>query len=199
MPTDAARHRRSIRLPDYDYTAAGVYFVTICTYGRECLFGEVVEGEIRLNDFGVIVREEWERSAEMRAELSIDAYVVMPNHFHGIVFIDVGAHGVRPGQMAERVGWAHGRAPLRSPKSLGSLIAGFKSAATKHINLLRNTPGDPVWQRNYYERVIRDDRELAAIREYLAANPTKWDDDENHPMRLKNVRATRTSPRPITF
>ena len=97
MPTDAARHRRSIRLRDYDYSTTGMYFVTVCTLGCECLFGEVVDGGMRLNNFGKIVSEEGERSAEIRAELSIDAYVVMPNHFHGIVFIDVGAHGaVRP-------------------------------------------------------------------------------------------------------
>jgi REP element-mobilizing transposase RayT len=183
MPAHTAHQRRSIRLRNYDYAANGAYFVTICAFQRECLFGEVVDGEMRMNDFGVIVRKEWERSTPIRAELSIDAYVVMPNHFHGIVHIDVGAHGVRPGEMAEHFGWAHGRAFLRSPKSLGSFIAGFKSAVTKHINQSRGTAGVPVWQRNYYERVIRDDRELDALREYIVANPARWADDDNHPAR----------------
>lgn len=173
--------RRSIRLPGFDYTRPGVYFVTICAHERTCLFGDVVNGVMRVNNLGEIVREEWERSAEIRAELTIDAYVVMPNHMHGIVLIDVGAHGVRPRNMDDHVCRAHGRAPLRPPKSLGSFIAGFKSATTKRINTLRHTPTHPVWQRNYYEHVIRNDPDLAVIRDYIADNPARWDNDENHP------------------
>ena len=177
-------HRRSIRLKGYDYTQPGAYFVTICTHGREILFGHVVDGEMALNEYGEIVREEWFRSTEIRAEVELfhDEFVIMPNHIHGIVWIVetdnpsvVGAHG--------HVG-AHGRAPLlpqRPPRSLGSFIAGFKSIVTKRINTLRNTPGAPVWQRNYYEHIIRNDRALNAIRRYIAANPACWHLDRYNP------------------
>lgn len=179
-PTPAP-FRRSIRLSGFDYTTPAAYFVTICAHQRQCSFGDVVDGVMRVNGFGEIVREEWERSAEIRPELTIDAFVVMPNHFHGIVMIDVGAHGVRLLNANEHDNRAHVRAPLRPPKSLGAFIAGFKSAATKRINALRRTAGHPVWQRNYYEHVIRDDRDLAAIRDYIAGNPARWLEDEYRP------------------
>lgn len=189
--------RRSIRLRNYDYSAAGAYFVTICTYDRECLFGEVVDGVMRLNQSGEIVREEWTRTPMLRPNVELDEFVIMPNHFHAIFCIhDVGAHCTRPDRM--RPGGAHANenrahigaekdrahigAPLRrQPDSIGSIIAGFKSAATKRINILRDNPGGAVWQRNYHERVIRDDRELDNTRQYIADNPAKWDDDENNP------------------
>ncbi len=175
-------HRRSVRLKGYDYAQPGAYFVTICTQNRECLFGENVAGKMRLNALWEIVRGEWFRSAEIRAEIELhpDEFVVMPNHIHGIVWIishddeySVGAHGGAP-QNGPNVG-AHCHAPLRRPpRSLGSFIAGFKSAVTKRINQRRGTPGAPVWQRNYYEHIIRDERALNAIRRYIAENPMRW-------------------------
>jgi len=182
-------HRRSIRLRNYDYSTVGAYFVTICTFERECLFGEVVDGEMRLNGMGQIVQEEWLRTAEMRKNVVLDEFVVMPNHFHGIIHIhdNVGAHCMRPDYDEQTdVDRAHVGAPLRRRKSgsIGSIVAGFKSAATKHINQLRNNPGTPVWQRNYYERVIRNDRELQSIQQYIVDNPATWHEDENHPAHL---------------
>ena len=174
-------HRRSIRLPGYDYASAGAYFVTVCTYGRECLFGAVEAGAVRLNRYGLVVREEWLRSAAQRPEIELDAFVVMPNHVHGIVIItDDGTPG-RVG--AERVGAEHVGAehvpPLhRPPGSLGSFVAGFKMAVTKRVNLLRGTPGGIVWQRNYYERIIRDDDEAMAIRAYIYENAGRWPEDD---------------------
>jgi len=190
-------HRRSIRLQGYDYSQPGAYFVTVCTrnkveaHGRApLLFGEVIDGEMVLNDYGHIVEEEWHRSVNIRREIRLDAFVVMPNHLHGIVIIQgdgVGAHGVG----AHGVG-AHGRAPLRgtsshlwrSPKSLGSFIAGYKSAVTKRINEMRKTPGVPVWQRNYYEHIVRDETELNRIREYIQTNPFRWHLDRENPQRI---------------
>lgn len=166
--------------------------MTVCTAGRECLFGEVVEGVVRLNSFGTIVLDEWIRTPAMRSNVELDGFVVMPNHFHAILCIhDVGAHCMRPVSDGppnpnERQNRAHIGAPLqrRQPDSIGSIIAGFKSAATKRINTVRVNPGAPVWQRNYYERIIRNDRELDTIRQYINDNPTKWEDDENHPGRI---------------
>lgn len=178
MTFDAFRHhRRSIRLADYDYAANGAYFITICTAGRECILGDVVDGAVTLSALGAIVQDEWQRSASVRSELTLDAFVVMPNHVHGIVMLEttdvdanVGTHGVRP---AASLGRTRG--------SVGSMIAGFKSAATRRINDARNTTGARVWQRNYYERIIRNEAEQARIREYIATNPQHWADDEYHP------------------
>jgi putative transposase len=193
MPVASDIHRRrSIRLPHFDYSQNGTYFVTICTWRREPLFGDVVGGEMRLNEWGQIVRDEWLRTESLRPNVELDAFVAMPNHFHGIIVI------------TERGGFvgAQRAAPLRrpgitpnnvAPGSLGAIIRSFKSAATRRINRLRDNPGVPVWQRNYYERVIRDDAEWNRIREYVTGNPANWADDENHPDEIDSVKCTSTS------
>ena len=169
----AKHHRRSIRLPAYDYAGPGTYFVTIVTYHRKCAFGEIAAGQMRVTEIGAMVREEWLRSAEIRLEIALDEYVIMPNHVHGIVIIrDVGAHGHAPLPMRTR---------QRPARSLGSFVAGYKAAATRRINVIRGTPGHPVWQRNYYERVIRGDAELNRIRQYIADNPASWEEDIENP------------------
>jgi REP element-mobilizing transposase RayT len=189
-------HRRSIRLRGYDYSQAGAYFVTICAKDRTCLFGEVVDGVMVLNPIGKIVDDEWRLSATLRDEIELDEWVVMPNHVHGIVVIDgcrrddpprTDRRGERPVAPTTtdpdptndptRTGHApttNGVACGPKPRSLGAFIAGFKSAATKRINELRGSPGIPVWQRNYYERIIRDDGALNRIRQYIIDNPAKW-------------------------
>lgn len=189
-------HRRSIRLSEYDYTRAGVYFVTICTWQRECLFGEVVDGTMCLNGHGEKVQEEWLLTAELRDHVILDEFIVMPNHFHAVLMIDdcrvtacrdLGVGGGTH-QGTARQGTAR-RARFEETfgrpvaGSLATIIRSFKSAATKRINALRDNPGAPVWQRNYYERVIRDDRELDGIRQYIGENPLRWEEDENHPAR----------------
>jgi REP element-mobilizing transposase RayT len=181
--------RHSIRLPGYDYARPGAYFVTTCTHGGESVFGEIVEGEVLLNEAGRIVQEEWARSASIRREIALDEFVIMPNHVHGIVFIkqcDVGATGRRCRVVFPARSPLH-RSPLRAgevgrpgpgPRSLASFVAGFKSAATKRINVLRRTPGLAVWQRNYYEHIIRDQDDLRRIRPYVTDNPLAWSMDE---------------------
>ena len=128
---------------------------------------------MRLNDLGRIVTDEWHRTPDIRREIALDAFVVMPNHIHGVLHIrDVGSPIVG----------ADGRPPLqRMPRSLGSFVAGFKSITTKRINVLRDTPRLDVWQRNYYERIIRDDDELNRVREYIKNNPKKWSLDSENP------------------
>ena len=190
MGKHAKKHRRrSIRLPGYNYTSPGAYFVTICTHQGKLLFGEVVDERVALNECGRIAHKEWLASERIRREIEMDTFVIMPNHLHGIVWIretadaptvearDEGSHGVRA-----RGTRAHGRAPLqRPPRSLGSFIAGYKSAVTARINRVRGTPGTPVWQRNYWEHIIRNDTSLNEIRAYIQNNPVRWDDDQLHP------------------
>lgn len=166
MSSSRRFQRRSIRLPGYNYAQTGAYFVTICTHGYEYLFGDIVDAGMVLHDAGRIVVDEWLRTAQIRAEIDLDEWVVMPNHFHGIVVI--GCAGDRP--VAPTTG--------PKPKSIGALIAGFKSAVTKRINHTRRTPGAQVWQRNYCERVIRNDSELHRIREYIRNNPARWESDQ---------------------
>jgi len=171
-----ARRRRSIRLDNFDYASAGAYFITIVTKGRKCLFGDIVDGELRLNDWGQIVQDEWEMSAQIREEIELDAFVVMPNHVHAIVAI------------SDRRGRATGRSPLQSgpaKRSLGAFVGGFKSVVTRSINELRGSPGTPVWQRNYFEHIIRDENSLHRIREYILNNPARWEFDRENPAALK--------------
>ncbi len=166
-------HRRSVRLGDYDYSGAGVYFVTVCVAGRECLFGELAGGAVRLSDAGLAVTDCWLSIPHHFPQADLDEYIVMPNHVHGIIVVDGRGTACRA-QTAESFG-----RPVTG--SLATIIRSFKSAATKRINTQRDNPGVPVWQRSYYEHVIRDDRELAGIRQYIFDNPARWETDENHP------------------
>jgi putative transposase len=140
------------------------------------LFGDVIEGDMPLTDYGRIIDQEWKISAKIRREITLDAFVVMPNHIHGIIFInesDVGATGGSPVRSGPR------------RHSLASFLGGFKSATTKRINDLRKTPVRPIWQRNYYEHVIRNEQSLHRIREYIANNPARWDFDRENPAAIK--------------
>jgi REP element-mobilizing transposase RayT len=184
--------RRSIRLPHWDYRESGAYFVTICTHNRLPLFGRVVEDQTRLNQFGRVVEEEWGRSADIRAEITLDAFVVMPNHVHGIVWIrrapTVGAQGLAPLRNDARVRFA-----VQS-MSLSSMIRGFKSASKLRVNALRRMPRVAVWQRNYFERVLRNDRELDRAREYILDNPRRWAEDKHNPAVLAKPAYSRDQP-----
>ncbi len=180
MPFDAHKHHRhSMRLSGYDYTQHGAYFVTVCTARRDCLFGQITDdGEMILTTLGCVVEDNWFKSANIRKEIVLDAFVVMPNHIHGIVMIIDDAHDVG----------AHGRAPLpkppplsRPPRSLSSFIAGFKSAVTAQINQIRETPYVPVWQRNFYDEIIRNEAILDGVRTYIENNPTTWAFDQENP------------------
>ena len=182
----ANNHRRSIRLRGYDYVQSGAYFVTICTFARQGLWGEIAQEIVELSEAGRIVNDEWLRSAEVRENVCLDVFQIMPNHLHGIVVFD------RADSSNSDVG-AHSRAPFSSqPRSLGSVVAGFKSATTKRINEQRGSPGVPVWQRNYYERVIRNEQELRSVRQYIVDNPAKWAADvenpRNHQRRRQGAR-----------
>jgi len=175
-------HRQTNRLPGRDYSRRGCYYVTICTRDRACLFGEVRDGEMRLNGYGQVAHDEWYRSADIRAELALDAFVVMPNHVHGIVFID-GQEGDPPVAPTLING--------PRPRSLGSFIAGYKSSVTRRIGRAQAgvgaTGGSPslgkprtVWQRNYHDHIVRNGIGLSKIRRYIQDNPREWETDDHY-------------------
>jgi putative transposase len=244
-------HRRSIRLPDYDYASPGAYFVTVCVRGGECLLGEIVAGEMRLSPYGRLAHAFWENvpahfSDDAFTCVSVDAYVTMPNHIHAIIVIDddtrrgavaapspsptptprrgddLGRAGAVPAPPGGVDGWGQGggqgvgvgrgdpgrgdlaptsrrgdgpgwgdpgrgdpaptgeRTTIVRP-TLGQIVGYYKYQTTKMINQMRDMPGLPFWQRNYWEHVIRDDRSLQHIREYIANNPARWEQDQLHP------------------
>ena len=189
-------HRRSIRLKGYDYTQPGAYFVTICAYQRNEIFGEVVEGEMRLNRLGEIVREEWLKTAKIRQEVDLheDEFAILPNHVHGIIWIveTQSVEATRGGIESMSVGATRRVAPTRpvAPTikshtlvsgSIGAILAQFKSITAKRINAMRDTDAAPVWQRNYYEHIIHNENELKNIWNYIDTNPLHWQEDQLHP------------------
>jgi REP element-mobilizing transposase RayT len=179
--------RRSIRLKGYDYSQAGIYFVTICTKNKKCLFGEIKNDKMILNQLGYIVQNEWIKTSEIRNNVTLDSFVIMPNHLHGIIIInnDVrrGVLQYAPTANAHAAGISQyaPTATFRSPsQTIGAIVRGFKSVATKRINEIRKTPGLPLWQRNYYEHIIRNENDLGKIQQYILINSAKWEFDRNN-------------------
>ena len=191
-------HRRSIRLKGFDYTREGAYFVTICTQNQACLFGEIVNRQMRLNDVGEVADICWRAIPEHFPRVVLDAFVIMPNHVHGIIWIgpenraNVGAKNV---DTSDNVGAKifsplppqpplpsqRGASAFRSPsKTVGSIVRGFKIGVTKWVRSNKNFY--TVWQRNYYEHIIRNNTGLNRIRKYIADNPARWDEDTENPI-----------------
>ncbi len=181
MKYDLGIHRRrSIRLKGYDYSQAGGYFVTICVQNRECVFGEIRDEEVRLSSIGEIVQQEWLRTPIIRPHVELDKFVIMPNHIHGIIIIHGAGRGTsRRAPTMERFG-------KPTHDSLSTIIRGFKSATTKRVNEFRGIPGQQLWQRNYHEHVIRDEKDYRAIQEYIVNNPLQWYYDQENPERIIN-------------
>ena len=176
----------SKRLHDYGYSQPGAYFVTICTANRRCIFGEIMDGEMQLNKHGMIVAEQWAGLPSHYPRVSIDEFVIMPNHIHGIICLSgasqtsVGA-GFQP---------AHIPHPTDPKHGIPEIIRGFKTYSSLTINRLRGTSGEPVWQRNYYEHIVRDEKDLAAVRKYIVENPLKWELDPENPVVRDTVAAS---------
>ncbi len=181
-------HRHSIRLPNYDYCQRGAYFITIVTWHRECLFGEVVNGEMRLNDLGKIVQWEWLELPKRFCFLELGAFGVMPNHFHGIPIFHANVGATRLGLTESDLSKLDGSPLPRGPRpaSLGAIVAQFKSRVTKRLWKIPSLRGMPIWQSNYYEHVIRNDRDLQNKTDYIEANPMLWSEDKENPINLKS-------------
>jgi putative transposase len=189
-------HRRSIRLKDYDYSQAGAYFVTLVTFERKFLFGEIMAGNMKRSRLGEIVWDAWFQSEHIRKEIRLfeDEFVVMPNHIHGIIWIVdearrgachaplqmppqhalLGTHAEDDAHHAEGRGVHH--MLRREGRSLGSMVAGFKAGVTSQAKRELNISN--VWQRNYYEHIIRDEAEWGKIRDYILTNPPGWEEDD---------------------
>ena len=181
-------HRQSIRLKGYDYSQPGTYFVTLVAQNRERIFGTVEGNQIRLNKIGELVANCWLSIPKYFDIARLDEYVLMPNHFHGIINIDesYGKGEASLGIITSPIESISGDASPLQPRgtqsrSLGAIIQNFKSVSTRKANRLYFEPGNKIWQRNYYERIIRNDRELNAIREYILDNPLNWALDKENP------------------
>jgi REP element-mobilizing transposase RayT len=166
--------RKPIRLQEYDYANQGAYYVTICTWNRECIFGDVIKLAMQLNSFGDIVLQCWQDLPNHYRNIELDEFVIMPNHLHGIIWIngDIARAGLKP-------------APTHKRHGLPEIIRALKTFSSRQINQLRHTPGIPVWQRTYFDRIIRNETELYKIREYIRNNPLQWELDENNPVNVQ--------------
>jgi putative transposase len=179
-------HRKSIRIKEYDYAQAGAYFVTIVTYQRDCLFGKIENEIMVLNDFGKIADECWRAIPEHFQNVELGAYVIMPNHVHGMVVIrdDESASDAVDTQHVGATHWVAPTNPNARPNgpkrgSLGAIIGSYKMAVTRQIQHKHNATG--IWQRNYYEHIIRNADEANRIHLYIEANPAQWDTDDENP------------------
>jgi putative transposase len=195
------RNRCSLRLPGYDYSSPDAYFFTVCARNRECIFGHVRDGEMYLNEFGIIVRDCWNELPQHFMNVVLDAFQIMPNHVHGIFWIVDQRTDILPTTMARipSVGMTHAsslqdrimyaqavnlpRLPARGPRSgsVGAIIGSFKSAATRLINRSRDRAGVSVWQYNFHERIIRVQSSLERVRRYIENNPVHWSRDRHNP------------------
>lgn len=217
------RQRRTIRLKGYDYSSSGAYFITICTHQRQCLFGEIVNGEMRLNQFGRLVRSQWLKIPHHHTHVELDAWVIMPNHIHGILILNTPGRDAALGQDLENStddsnpnatplcdreyvngawlpaesGVAFGQKSLPSSANslpnaaplpprlgagtVGAIVLNFKSVTTRSFNRIQRSPGSTIWQRNYYEHIIRSEASLGRIRQYIQNNPLSWQHDQLHP------------------
>ena len=182
---------RSLRLQNYDYSQPGAYFVTVCTHKKRFLFGQIVDGDMYLNKTGYLVQSIWEYLPVRFPAIQLDTFIVMPNHIHGIITIGedrVGTiHAVSYRRAAGSRG-TNGELPLpqtriqRRRMLLPKVIGYFKMNSSKRVNMMHNTQGTSLWQRNYYEHVIRSEDELQQIREYILNNPTHWFEDPDNPI-----------------
>lgn len=182
-------HRKSIRLKGYDYSQAGLYFITICIHNRECLFGEIENGIMIMNDMGKIADQCWAEIPRHFPNAVLHEYIIMPNHIHGIIEL-VGAKNFSPenkispenehpskNNSSENNIGAKNISPLRSPsKTIGSIVRGFKIGVTKWVR--QNTNFETIWQRNYYEHIIRNEQSYNNISDYIINNPARWNDDK---------------------
>jgi REP element-mobilizing transposase RayT len=167
--------RNYTRLTDYDYSSPGAYFVTICVYKKQCLFGSSENGTMRLNQYGEVVQKCWKDLQNHYEGINNRIFTVMPNHVHGI--LEIMPPNKRSGSKPDPTN----RYPL------SEIIRAFKTFSSKGINELRHSPGTTVWQRSFYEHIIRTEKEYRETGEYILYNPAKWENDKENPSSLNNI------------
>ncbi len=182
--TEPSLHRRSIRLPGYDYSQPGAYFVTMVTHGHRCLFGRVEEGEMVLNTLGRVASAQWHQLPYRFADLELGEWVIMPNHIHGILVITGKGEASSDKLLRPQSESIKDASPLRPngtiPGSVGAIIQNFKSVTSRKINSQLSKAKEPLWHRNYYEHVIRNEQDLQTITDYIMTNPLNWEKDEEY-------------------
>jgi REP element-mobilizing transposase RayT len=164
-------YRRSMRLKGYDYCRKGLYFITVCVQNRECLFGEISNGEMVLNEYGKIIQTVWNELPQHYTNVQLGEFVVMPNHIHGIIVITDTAVGAGLGV----VGAGLKPAPTHG---LTEIVRALKTFSARQINKMRGTVGERLWQRNYYEHIIRNADAHHKIATYILNNPANWLNDK---------------------
>ena len=183
-------HRRSIRLKGYDYSQEGAYYVTIVTWQREFLFGDIVNQEMMLSPYGEIVQKWWEEIPVHFSNVETGAFVIMPNHVHGVIYILDERRGTVsvPHDNVTQYALGGETPPLRAfdgIPTLGQIVAYFKYQSTKEMNKLGNTGTvTKFWQRNYYEHIIRNEKDLQNKTDYIEANPRLWNEDDENPVNV---------------
>ncbi|MGB9333694.1 MAG: transposase [Candidatus Acidiferrales bacterium] len=171
-------NRKSIRLPHYDYSHPGMYFVTICTHRREPILGAIDAGYMIPNAAGKFVEQIWHALPNRFPNLKTDKFILMPNHVHAILFLE--SPQSSPG----------GASPAPTTRtSLAAVVCAFKSQSAIGVNKIRMTPNHPVWQRNYFEHIIRTPQSLDDLRRYIQENPARWPSDEENPLQINNTLA----------
>ena len=185
--------RNSLRLKGYDYSQVGGYFVTICAAGRRCIFGEVVEGRIRLSEIGRIVELCWRNISTHFPNTKVDTFQIMPNHVHGIVKIK--EHSCRGVQLNAPTGnHFSGISPRKN--TLGVIIRTFKGAVTSEVRKTRKAHVESIWQRSFYDHIIRDDVDHFFVERYIELNPIMWELDADNPkIREVSIQALRNTLR----
>lgn len=178
------KNRKSIRLQKFDYSQPAAYFITICAHQFQEHWGEVANANCKLNDWGAIVKYEWDKTAELRPNVTLDAFVLMPNHLHGIIilhpeegnradFYYPNFRSVAPQEKIQEFG-------KLVPNSIPRILNQFKSSVTQKVRKAGFSLAEKHWQRGYYERVVRNPKELENIRNYIYNNPSKWEEDEEY-------------------
>jgi putative transposase len=184
-------HRKSIRLKGYDYSQAGLYFITICCQDRICRFGNVVNGKMILNAYGIIAFNEWLKTAELRPNVELGEFIIMPNHMHAIIRLsgrgelhspdnngttELHSPNNGPTELHSPDQTGVCKTPLRSPtQTVGAIVRGYKSSVTRQLGLMGFD--EKLWQRNYFEHIIRNEQSYHTISEYIINNPAKWTND----------------------
>ena len=178
--------RKSFRLKGWDYSSPGAYFVTICTHKKQSIFGSVENGAMQLNPCGNLVRECWEALPTHYTDINNQIFIVMPNHVHGIIML--ASENRRSGSYINKEVEYQRKPDPTDSFSLSEVIRGFKSYSSKAVNEARHSPGTTVWQRSFYEQIIRTEKEYREIGEYIVYNAAKWDNDSENPFLLNISR-----------